>query len=838
LFLKSRVNVPQEKRKRSAQHFLLCGFYNREIMRHFLRDLAFGTRMLLKSPAFAIAAVVTLALGIGANTAIFTVTDALLLRPFPYRAPEELVGLSVKDQTKDFGGTLVRYELIRDRNRSLESVAAWATDNLNLTGRDEPLQVPVGRVSANFFSTLGVVPRLGRDFADDEGRPEGRPVVILGDSIWRMRFNADPSVIGQTVTLDNTPHTIVGVLPANVQFPFVGEADIWLPRYFEYSLMSPERLRMGVGYLGYLARLRPGITLARAEAELAVLNQQYREQSPTAPDADPAIVMNAEPLRDTVVSDVRSKVWVLLSAVALVLLIACANVASLMLSRALTRRREMAVRTALGASRRNLIQQTLTESLLIAALAGVLGLGLGWAATRALVAWGAGQLPQGMPVHMDVQVLLFTLMLSIITGIIFGIAPAWQLSKVDLQSTLRDEGQGSSAGVGRSRTKNVLVVGQVALSLLLLIGAGLLLRSFEQLLRIDPGFDSHSVLAMGLSLPTVKYAKPQQQIEFFDELLRRVNAIPGVRSAAISATLPLTAKRITPMLPDGQPNVPLSQRSFIDIEAISPQWFQTMRVPLRAGRALTDADNAQAPKVIVVNQSFARRFWPNDNPIGKHVIVGRWTEPAEVVGVSSDIKNKGLAQETQPQVYIPFPQLPWGNMNLLVRTAVPPLSLTSPVRAQIAALDPDQPVTGIQTIDDLMDGSRAQPRFTMLLLSAFAALALLLAAIGIYGVLAYSVTQRRRELGIRMALGAERSRIVRMVLRQGLVMAISGIAIGLVAALPLTKLMASLLYKTGSRDPMTFVLVPLLFVGIALIASFLPARRATEVNPVETLRSN
>ena len=481
-------------------------------MRNLFRDIAFGARMLVKNPAFTIAAVVTLALGIGANTAIFTVTDALLLRPFPYRAPEQPVSLSVKDQAKDFNGTLVRYELIRDRGQSFESVAAFTTDNANLTGRGEPLQIPVARVSANFFPTLGVLPRLGRSFTDEEGRPEGRPVVILSDSLWRTRFNADPGVVGQTVTLDSMPHTVVGVLPANVQFPFVGEADIWLPRYFEYSLMPPERLRLGVGYLGYLARLRPGTTPAGAEAELAVLSRQYREQNPAAPDADPSITMTAQPLRDLVVSDVRGKVLVLSAAVAVVLLIACANVASLLLSRALTRRREMAVRTALGASRRTLIQQLLTESLLVAATAGVLGIGLGWIATRALVAWGTGQLPQGVPVHMDVRVLLFTMALVLFTGIIFGIVPALQLSGVELQSTLRDEGQNSSVGVGRSRMKNLLVVGQVALSLLLLIGAGLLLRSFQQLLRVDPGFDSRSVLAMSLSLPTVKYAKPEQQI--------------------------------------------------------------------------------------------------------------------------------------------------------------------------------------------------------------------------------------------------------------------------------------------------------------------------------------
>jgi putative ABC transport system permease protein len=426
----------------------------------------------------------------------------------------------------------------------------------------------------------------------------------------------------------------------------------------------------------------------------------------------------------------------------------------------------------------------------------------------------------------------------LLTGVIFGMLPALQLSRVDLQSALRDEGRGSSAGHGRARMKSLLVVGQVALSLLLLIGAGLLLRSFGQLLRIDPGFDSRSVLAMNVTLPTVKYAKPEQQIAFFDEVLRRVRELPGVRNAAMSAAQPLTFKRITPVLPEGQPNVPLAQRPFIDIEAVSPQWFQTMRVPLRAGRDFTAADDAKSPKVVVVNETFARRFWPNENPLGKHVIVGRWTDAAEVIGVAADVKNKGLAQDTQAQLYLAFPQLPWGNMNLLVRTTVPPLTMASAVRAQISAVDPDQPVTGIQTVEELMDTSRAQPRFTMLLLSIFSAAALALAIIGIYGVLAYTVAERRLELGIRMALGAERSDIVRLVLRQGMILVIMGIAIGLIAALALSKLMSSLLYKTGARDLETFALAPLVFLMIALLASYLPARRATEVSPVETLRGS
>ena len=805
-------------------------------MQVFLRNLRFAVRMLGKNPGFAFAAVMTLAVGIGANTAIFTVTSALLLRPFPYREPEQLVSVIEQDKSKDRGGTLLRYELVRDINRSFDSVAVWTNDNLNLTGSGEPLQVPVARVSPSFFSMLGVQPQLGRLFTEDEGRPEGKPVVVLGDAMWRSRFNGDPNIIGRTVTLDATPSTVVGVLPGNIQFPFVGPADIWTPRYFEFSLMTPQRLRSGVGYLQMAARLRPGITLAQANAELAVLNQRYREQNPSAPDADPSIVMSAQSLRNLVVADARGKVLVLSGAVAVVLLIACANVASLLLSRALARKKEIAVRTALGASRGRLVAQLLTESMLLALSAGVLGVGLSWAATGALVTWGASQIPQGIPIGVDLRVLFFTLIISILAGIMFGTVPALQLARTNPNTTLRDEGRGVSTGHTRAQMKNLLVIGQVALSLLLFIGAGLLLRSFVQLLHVEPGFDAENVLTMNLSLPTVKYAKAERQIAFFDEVVRRVSALPGVRSAATSAALPLNWIRITPVLPEGQPDVPLSQRPFIDIEAISPHWFQTMRVPLRAGRDFTLADKAESPKVVIVNEILARHFWPNQNPIGKHIVVGRGPDPSEVIGVAANIKNKGIDQETQEQLYLPFPQLPWGDMNLLVRTAIAPRSLISAVRAQIAMVDPDQPVTNIQTVEEIMDASRSQPRFTMLLLGVFSATALGLAILGIYGVLSYSVAERRQEFGIRLALGAEHADILRLVVRQGLMLAITGIIMGLIAALLLTRLMSSMLYHVGSLDVATFLFTPLLFLCIAVFASYLPARRATKVHPIEALK--
>jgi predicted permease len=647
--------------------------------------------------------------------------------------------------------------------------------------------------------------------------------------------------LNQTVALDGTPYNIIGVLPAGIQFPFLAPADVWTPRYFEHSLFTTQRLRQGVGYLTIIGRLRQGVSREQAVAELNVLHQQYHQENPTAPDADPGLSMVVTDLQDSVVSDIRGKLLFLSGMVGAVLLIACGNVASLLLSRALSRRKEMAVRAALGAQRGALIRQLLTESVLLALAGGVLGLGLSWAATRYFATLSNNNLPQGMPIAMDSRVLLFMLAISVLTGILFGIFPALQLSRTNMNETLRDEGRGSTGGHRRVQLRGLLVVGQVALSLVLLIGAGLLVRSFSRLLRVDPGFDPQNVLTMNVSLPTVKYADAQKQVAFFDELTRRVSALPGVRSAAISAALPLVPKRITPVLPEGQPEVPLAERPFIIIEAISPAWFKTMRVPLQAGREFTDADKAGSPNVVIVNQALARRYWPNQNPIGKHIVLGR--QPAsEVVGVAIDVKNRGLALDPQVQLYFPFSQIPWGNMNLLVRTATDPHGMVSAVRAQIAAIDSDQPVTSIQTVDELMDGSRAQPRFLLMLLGVFSAAGLVLAIIGIYGVLAYSVAQRRQELGIRLALGAEKSDILRLVVGYGLALAGVGIVIGLVFALALSWIMASVLsgvlYKISARDLTTFAVAPMVFLVIALVASYLPARRATQVDPNEALRGN
>lgn len=800
-------------------------------LENIARDVRRSARAIGRNKGFAAVAVLTLAVGIGANTALFTVANALLLRPFPYRDPERIVSITNRAD-KDYAMSLPRYESVRDNSQSFESIAIWTTDNLNLTGHGEPMQTSVARVSPNFLWLLGVRPQLGRGFTEEEGNPRGRPVVILSDTLWRSRFGGDRGVVGQTIALDNTAYTIVGVMPADVTFPFVGPVDLWAPRYFEYSLMSPERLRTGVGYLSMIARLRPHVSKAQADVELAMLSHRYRERNPGAPDE--TAQLSTVPLRDLVVSDLRAKVLVLWGAVGVVLLIACANVASLLLSRVLARRGEIAVRAALGASRGAVVRQVLIESVLVALIGGALGLILSVGASRALTTWGASQLPRGVPLSVDWSVPAFTLGMSILTGIIFGALPALQVAGVDPGDSLREGGRGVLGG--RGRVRSALVVAQVSLALLLLVGAGLLVRSFANLLRVDPGFDPSNLLTMDISLPSVKYRTGEQQTAFFDEMLRRTAAVPGVRSAAISAALPLAWIRITPLLPEGQPNVPLAQRPFLDIEAVSPGWFETMRVPLRAGRTFTDADRAGAPKVVIANESFAKRFWPGDNPIGKHVIVGRGPDASEVVGVAADVRNRGLVETPQAQLWLPFKQLPWGNMNLLVRTAVEPRGLAKAVRAQIAAVDPDEPVTKTQTAEDLMDAGRAQTRFVMLLLGAFSGTAFVLAGVGLYGVLAYSVAQRRQELGIRVALGAGHPEIAGLVVRQGLWIASTGIAIGLICAPLLTRLMPSMLFKTGAHDPITFVLAPVLFLAVAVLASWLPARRAAKLDAMEALR--
>ena len=805
-----------------------------------LQNLRFASRMLRRNPGFTAAAVLTLALGIGGNTAIFTVTSALLLRPLPLQDPQQLVLIKLKrvegaKETTNGCCTLARFEQLRDRSQSFSGVAAVTNDSLNLTGHGKPEQVPIARVSPNFFHVLGIKPHFGRTFKQDEGQPEGKPVVLISDSLWHTRFGGSPDVIGQTINLDSTPQTIIGILPPDIHLPFIAPAEVWSARYFELSLLTPQHIRAGVGYLTVISRLRPGVSLQSATAEMDILNRQYTAENPKAPDAGPSTSILIGRMQELVVADIRTRLLVLSAAVGIVLLIACANVASLLLSRALARRKEIAIRAALGADRADIVHQLLTESVLLSLIGGACGLALAWIAIRTLAVSSAHLFLPEIPIGLDWRVLLFALGISVGTGLIFGTAPALQLSRTDVNSTLRAEGRGSAGSRSRTQMKGALVIGQVALSMVLLTAAGLLLRSFVHLLAVSPGFDPENVLTMNISLPTVKYSDAQKQIAFFEELLRRVSVLPGVRAAGTSAALPLSRIRITPILVEGQPEVPLAERPFTVIEAVSPLFLETMCIPLRAGRAFSESDNQKSPRVVIVNEALAHRYWPNENPVGKHIAVGRQT-PAEVVGVTGNAKNNGLALDAEPQIYLPFAQLPWGNMNLFIRTATEPHGMIAAVRQQVSVIDPDQPVTRVQTVDDLMNNSRSQPRFTMLLLGIFSGTALVLAIVGIYGVLAYSVAQRTQEMGIRMAMGAARSDILCMIVNQGLLLAGVGITIGLAAALAVTRIMSSLLYQVGTHDFVTFAATSLGFLSIATLASYLPARRATRVDPAEALR--
>ncbi len=567
-------------------------------MHSFLQDLRFGARMLRKNPGFALAAIFTLALGIGGNTAIFTITSSVLLKALPYQDPQQLISLDA--QSKDGQShccSLNRFDNVHDRSQSFSGVAAAANDNFNLTGRGEPLQVPAARVSAGFFDLLGVKPQLGRFFLPDESQPAGKQVIVISNELWHNRFGGDRNIIGQTVALDGSPYDVIGVLPAGIQFPFLAPADVWSPRYFEHTLFTPQRLRMGVGYLTIIARLKPGVSRERAVAEMNVLDQQYHKENPGAPDADASLSMVVTNLQDSVVANIRSMLLMLSGAVGVVLLIACANVASLLLSRALSRRKEIAVRSALGAQRGALIRQLLTESVLLAMLGGVLGLGLSWAATKYLATLGNNNLPQGMPIAMDARVLLFMVAISVFTGIIFGIFPALQLSKTNVNQTLRDEGRGSTGGHRRVQLRGLLVVMQVALSLLLLIGAGLLVRSFSRLLRVDPGFDPQNVLTMNVSLPTVKYAdRAKTRSRSLMICCAASQHCPECAPPRFQQRCRLFPNGSRPVLPEGQPEVPLAERPFIIIEAINPSWFQHPARSLAGGTGVHRCRQRRCPQ--------------------------------------------------------------------------------------------------------------------------------------------------------------------------------------------------------------------------------------------------
>ena len=803
-----------------------------------LQDLRYALRLLGKDFGFSAVAVLTLALGIGANTAIFTVVNAVLLRPLPYPQSKRLVLLYARDAKRPTGQgsfSMIRLNQLRSQSRSFSNVAGFCSDTFNLTGVDQPEQLTAARVSSNFLQTVSVHPALGRDFLPEEDREGAKPVVLLSYGLWQRRFGGNPNVVGSALTLDSGAYTVIGVLPAGLDLPAPG-LDLLATNLYGFSRFTREQIRLGAGYITAIARLKPNVQIQQAQAEMDVLNGRYLHDNAGLVDANPDLRLMAGSLRSILVDNVKLALLVLCAAVGAVLLIACVNVASLLLARATGRRKEFALRAALGASRGDLIRQLLAESLVLALAAGALGLALAVAATRLASRSDQLNLPRAGEIHVDWQTLAFMLAVSVITAIFFGLLPSLQASKPDLNAILRESGRGTAGSVRRNRVRSALVISQVAVSMILLIAASLLGRSFLTLERVDPGFDRRHVLTMQVTLPAAKYAATSEKNNFFREALRQISAAPGVESASASLSLPLNSNVMVPIQVVGDALLPFGKRPLAYWQSITPDYFKTFGTRLVRGRFFTEHDNENGAGAAIVNETLARRFWPNQDAVGKHLIVARAELHVEVVGVVADVKTSTLDADTGGELYSPYDQRPWPAMYIEVKTTGNPLALAGAVRTQIARVDGDLPVTNVRSMEDVVADSFAQQQTTLWLLGAFAVIALLLASIGIYGLVAYSVEQRRQELGIRRALGARPSDILGLVLGEGLALTVAGVAVGLGGAFLVSRALAAMLFEVSPTDPLIFAGMALLFVAVALIASYLPARRALDVDPAVALR--
>ncbi len=801
-----------------------------------ITDLKYALRMLVKTPAFSILAVLTLALAIGANSAVFSVINAVLLRPLPYEKPAELVRVfGTQPQLPKAPTSPANFLDWKEQNQVFARIATYVGQGFNLLGDNKPERVRGARVSADLFDLLGVRPSVGRAFLAEEDQLGQNRVVVLSDEFWRSRFGADRRTVGQTITLNDQSYTVIGVMPPGFGFPS-DTTQVWTPIAFREA----ERATRDTNYINVLARLKPGVTLAQAQEQMSAL---ARRQAERYPDSNTGIGVKLVTLSEQTLGDIRPVLVVLLGAVVFVLLIACANVANLLLARAAERQKEMAIRSALGASRSRVVRLLLIESVLVALLGGGCGLVFAIWGVDLLVALKPVDLPRLTEIGIDRGVFAFTALLSLVTGLGFGLVPAWQASRSDLNEGLKESSRGATGGPGRQRFRGMLVVTEVALSLVLLIGAGLMIRSFARLLSVDPGFNPGSVLTAFVSLPPSKYPEPQQQAAFFQQLIERTRNLPGVLSAAAASDLPLFGGNSTAFDVEGRPPSAPGQRGLIDYRMISPEYFQAMGMRLMKGRAFSERDTLDTPQVVIINATTAARFFPNEDPIGKRIGLSGPTDWREVVGVIGDVRNYGLDAEVKPEAYIPFLQNAPGYlagvasaMNVVMRTANDPLSAGPAFRSVVQSLDKDQPISVISTMESQLAESVAQRRFNMLLLAVFATLALLLAAIGIYGVIAYTVAQRTHEMGLRMALGASRADILKLVFAHAMLRTFAGVALGLAAAFGLTRLMSSLLYDVAPTDPLVFAGITALLVLVALAATYIPARRAMKVDPMVALR--
>jgi putative ABC transport system permease protein len=802
-----------------------------------IADIRYAIRMLAKSPAFTFIAVLTLALAIGANTAIFSVVNAVLLRPLPYPHSEQLVQVFGTQPTLAEAPTSpANFLEWKTENQVFTHIATSVGQGFNLTGTDKPERVIGARVSSDLFQLLGVQPVLGRDFTEEEDRDGGERVVILSYEFWQRRFAGDPNAIRQTIKLSDQTYTIVGVMPRGLAFPST-RTQIWTPIAFN----AAERATRDTNFIDVFARLKPGVSVEQAQANMTAVAQS---QAQRYPQINVGIGVKVVSLQEHMVGDVRPMLVVLLGAVAFVLLIACANVANLLLARATARSREMAIRGALGASRSRVVRLLLTESVLLAIVGGALGLLLAIWSLDLLVSLKPANLPRLAEINVNRTVFLFTAAVSLLTGVLFGLAPAWQVSKTDLNEGLKESGRGGSDAPRRQRMRALLVISEVALSLVLLIGAGLMIRSFSRLLAVDPGFKTDHVLTAFVSLPVAKYSKREEQVAFFDRLLERLRNVPGVSATGVVTDIPLYGGSSTGFDVDGRPPALPGQRAMTDYRMINSDYFAAMGMRIVKGRAFSRHDTEDAPGVVIINETLAARYFAGEDPIGQRLnLSGSPKDLREIVGVVADVRNYGLDAEVKPEVYVPFLQSAPGYLSsmtsaltIVVRSTIDPTALSATLREQVQALDKDQPVSAIKTMEWYLADSMAQRRFNMLLLAVFAGLALILAAVGIYGVIAYTVTQRTHEMGIRIALGARGGDILRLVFSNAMLTTVTGILIGLGAAFALTRLLQSLLYQVTATDPVVFATIPLLLLAVAAMATYFPARRAMKVDPITALR--
>jgi putative ABC transport system permease protein len=819
-------------------------------MEKFIQDLRYGFRALLKNLGFAAVSVIALALGIGANTAIFSVVNGIMLRPLPYKEPERLAIVwetrtNLQSETSDANLPVASGNFLdwQAQNQTFDYLAAFHSQTLNLTGTGEPERVGVIRASADLFPLLGVEPARGRTFLAEEDASDANRVVLLSHQFWQRRFGSDPDILEQTLTLEGNTYTIIGVMPPGFQFPRKNELpagyqipaqiDIWLPLAFT----PDQRQNRNRQYLATIARLKPQVSFKQAQTDLDTIAAQLSSQFPQTNTNAGATLAS---LHQHIVKNVRPALIALLCAVGFVLLIACANVANLSLARAAAREREIAVRLALGANRLRIVRQLLTESLLLALVGGTLGTLLALWGIDVLMSIAPDNIPRFEDVGIDGRVLGFTLLVSLATGVIFGLIPALQASKSDLNHSLK-EGSGRTAGSRqRSRVRSALVIAEIALSLVLLVGAGLMIRTVQGLMKVDPGFNPERVVTMEIALTRSKYPDRRARSGFFEETLERVRNVPGVETAAAIYPLPLGgAEEGVGFGIENQPPLPPGELRTAGPRWISQDYFLAMGIPLRDGRFFDQRDHLDAPLAVIVNEAFVNRYFPNENPIGKRIAFDATQGTAnwrEIVGIVGNVKHINLEDEARPQLYIPHTQFASPLLTLVVKTGGEPLSLVNALRAQVIAVDKDQPITNIKTMDEWVGNALAQKRFNMFLFTVFAACALVLAAVGIYGVMAYSVNQRSHEIGIRLALGAQTSDVLAMVIRQGMVLALAGTGLGLIASFALTRLMANLLFNVSTSDLATFLLMPLILIGVALVACLAPARRATKVDPMVALR--